>query len=222
MLSDEVNMVDPSTIPPLPQVPTPLPTAAPQQQFGQGGMVPQHGIPQFEVVAVRRADGSYANVEYVNILTPGDPKSVPRHKVTDVHRQMYRQWYDAWRRGLEMAPEGTPLEMWSVITPAIMHTLKAINIFTVEQLANIPDSNIHRVPMGHDMKNKARVWLKNKGEDDAIENSRREKEALENSLRMQDDKIAALTKQLEGLMADKASDTEAVKRGPGRPPNKAS
>src|SRR5690242_20120819 len=117
-------------IPPLPGSPAAPP---PQAQFGNNTMRPVNGIPRFEMVAVRQEGGNYVNVEYVDILTPGDPKATPRHKVTDTIREMYRPWYDLWRRGLAMAPAGTPLEMWPVMTPAHVATLKAINIFTVEQ-----------------------------------------------------------------------------------------
>jgi hypothetical protein len=221
MPDSNVHMVDPSTIPGLPQGPVAFPQQPPQpsQQFGQGGNTPQNGIPLFEIVPVRYASGEYVNVEYVNILTPGDPKSVPRHKVTDIHRQMYKPWYDAWKQGQVMAPVGTPLEMWPILTPAMVHTLKAVNIFTVEQLAGVADSNIHRIPMGHDLKNKAVAWLKEKKDVDSFENSRREKEAMAESLRMQDEKIASLQQALEKATAAMSAQPVAeVRRGPGRPP----
>ena len=51
---------------------------------------------------------AYEAVEYVTILTPGDPKSAPRHKVNDHIRRKYAAHYQHWRAGLEMSPSGTP------------------------------------------------------------------------------------------------------------------
>lgn len=180
------------------QAPPPMP------QVNRGDARPVNGIPQFEVVPVRKADGSYANVEFVSILTPGDPKSVPRMKVTDRIRQMYAPWYERWRKGLEVSAHGTPLEMFPRLTPAQVRELKGLNIFTVEDLAEVADANLHRLPMGMTLKKEAGIWLKSKKETDAIEAQVRENQAQRDAMAMLEKQNADLMRRLEALETQKA------------------
>jgi len=196
-------------IPDLPDIPAdPLP-AQPPQQFNQprrgGAMDASNGIPKFEVVAKRRADGSYHNVEYVTVLTPGDPKAQPRHKVTDEIRNKYAPYYRMFRQGLEASPEGTPLESWPVMTPAQIRELKANNIFTVEQLRDMPDSSNHRIPMVRTLKNRATQWLETKKNADAVDAQARENETLRNGMSMLEKQIADLQTRLDATGGEESS-----------------
>ena len=211
-----------NTLPPLPTADVPLPN--PSQQFDQHRASGQtvDGIPHFETVTKRRKDG-YEAVEYVTILTPGDPKASPRHKVTDEIRRKYPEHYAAFRRGMEMAPVGTPLEMWGGVQPAMVSQLKALNIFTIEQLVGVPDSALHQIPMGKTLVNQAKSYLEAKKEVDMVDGQRRETDALREGQRMMEEQIAALQKQNEALMAKL---TESVEDDPpkprrGRPPKVA-
>lgn len=214
-------MLDPAGLPPLPDGPVYMPAPPPPQpgQLYGNAQRPMDGIPQFELKAVLTADGSYKNVEYVDILTPGDTKSMPRHKVTDYHRNKYRPWYDAWRRGLEMSPEGSPIEMWPIMTPAMVRELKAKNVFTVEQLAGLADSNLQQIPMGATLKLKAIAWLKEKGTADDIEGRRRKDELVSDNMRLMETQMQSMAAEIARLKAPVTeAEPEPVKRGPGRPP----
>lgn len=236
-MSQDFYTASPDMIPPLP-ADAPIAMPAMPQNFQQGAPRPSDGVPKFFIKAVRYADGSYHNVEYVDIITPGDPKSLPRHKVTDAIRQLYPHQYEAFRRGLEMAPEGWPLEMWSVLNPAQVYHLKSLNIFTVEQLAQIADANLHQIPMGRTLKNQAIVALKAKGETDSVEAMRRKDELNKQAISSLEESNALLMKQLAELSAKVEAQTTPrdepprptttldgdtvpapAKRGPGRPRN---
>jgi hypothetical protein len=184
-------------IPPLPSGPEAGLPPPPMTGFNQGSQRPSNGIPRFEIVARKQSDGSFKNVEFVTILTPGDPKASPRHKVTNTHRQIYARYYDLWRRGLEASPSGTPLEMYPVMTPALVHTLKALNIFTVEQLRDIPDSYDHQLPMARTMKNQAKKWLDGKKDADAISKQDAENASLKDQLKMMGATIEALAAKVD-------------------------
>lgn len=218
-------MLDPAGLPPLPDGPiyTPAPPAPQPGALYGNTQRPMDGIPQFEMVSVLTADGSYKNVEFVNILTPGDTKSMPRQKVADLHRQKYRPWYEAWRRGLEMAPEGSPIEMWPMMTPAQVRHLKSVNIFTVEQLANIGDGFLHQIPMGATLRQQAQAWIKEKKTADDIEGRRRSEQLMQDTQRMMETQMQAMATEIERLKAGRAPEVpapvEPTKRGLGRPPN---
>ena len=212
-------MADQSMIPPLPMEPDPAIPAQPSN-FTQGAPRPTSGVPKFKLVPMR-IGGTFANVEYVDILTPGDPKATPCHKVTDIIRQMYPREYDAFRRGLEMAPDGWPLEMWPVLNPAQVYLLKSLNIFTVEQLSQVADSNLHRVPMGRTLRNQAQAALKAKTESDGVEAMRRKDEMNRDAIASLEASNAELMRQLADLSAKVNGPAETAapaKRGPGRPP----
>lgn len=229
-------------LPPLPEdiaMPT-MPPAPfnPQTQFGMnGGQRPADGIPKFYLKPVRLADGTYVNVEMVEILTPGDPKATPVHKVTDGIRQRYVQWYQLWKNNQTMAPTGTPLEMWPRMTPALVHQLKAANIFTVEQLGACADSNLMHIPFGKTLRNEAQTWLAAKKDSDAIGKAAAEAQAVRDGMKMLEEKHEAESKSLREDNADLRSKLDALltrlagpegahvtgatpeaRRGPGRPP----
>lgn len=68
--------------------------------------------------------------------------------------------YEAWKQGLALPLSGTPIKGWSVISPAQQANLIAMQIFTVEDLAQINDEGMRRIPMqGLEFKNKAKAWL---------------------------------------------------------------
>lgn len=194
------------------------------------------GTPQFFHRARKTGDGKYENVEFMKILTPGDNKATPEHKVTDALRQKYAWHYDRWRRGLEVSRDGVPLEMFPTLTPAQVMSLKALNIFTVEDLAAVSDANLHRIPMGITLRQNAATWLKSKQETDVIERQGAALKAAQDGQRMLEQQIRELSERLSAAetqkpqqsdalsdaisqAADSASDTTAEpgKRGPGRP-----
>lgn len=204
-------------IPPLPDDPTPLRTGdqqmgdllrprlgsamtfqSPRQQTGADG------IPLFELVARRKADGTYDNVEFVSILIPGDTKSVPRHKVTDQLRERYQPYYEMWRRGLVMSPTGTPLEMWPVLTPAQVHELKGANIFTVEQLRDVADANLARVPFGATLRRQAKDWLLAKKDADVLAERGAENQALRDGQEMLQKQLADMSAEMDRMRNEMA------------------
>ncbi len=198
---------------PLPEGPAAAPTFAdpslPPQYSGDRPPVTD-GIPRFFVKAVRLGDGSFAKVEYVEILTPGDNKASPVHKVTDRLRQKYGWHYDRFRRGLEVSRDGVPLEMFPVLDPAQVMTLKALNIFTVEDLAGVSDANLHRIPMGQTLRKDAQVWLKSKLETDQIHRQNAQMEAQQANMRMLEQQMADMARRLADAEA-KAAMPEAPK-----------
>lgn len=101
--------------------------------------------------------------------------------------------YEEWKKGNEMPENGTPLKMWPAITPADIAVLHAAKIFTVEDLAALPDAGFNLVGMGaRALREKARAWL---GSSEVGKTA---------------EQIAKLTMQVEQLMED--LNTEREKR----------
>lgn len=55
--------------------------------------------------------------------------------------------YDAWKTGNELPIQGTPLAAWNGVTPEQAEILKASNIRTVEEIAELNDATRARIPL---------------------------------------------------------------------------
>jgi len=132
--------------------------------------------------------------EFVRIIIPGDKNSVLDTQVTAEYRHRFAEKYDNFKKGLVMAVSGTPLEIWPQMTVGMVAELKAAGVTTVEQLAEMSDSNAQKFMGSHAMRQKAQAFLDAaKGE---AGNTR-----LAAELEKRDSEIAALKQQMNQLLA---------------------
>ena len=164
---------------------------------------PVNGIPKFFIeYRKNKKTGETVPVEMVSIVVPGDQRNSPVRKVNDAVRAKYKFWYDQWRNEVEDTPVGTPLSMWPTMTPPQVAQLQILNIFTVEQLAAVSDSNLQNIPFGRTVKNKAIKWLEVKEKSDALDKYDSENKALKDMMRQMQDQIDALTTAAEKSKTD--------------------
>jgi hypothetical protein len=72
----------------------------------------------------------------------------------------FRQAYEAFKLGAAVSGNGTPLEEWPTLTAAKRAELKAINIMTVDQLANLGPDGMKRLGIeGPSLKEQAKLYL---------------------------------------------------------------
>jgi hypothetical protein len=124
-------------------------------------------IPRFYMDAAEDAVASqregrpiFTEVEMVEVLIPGDRLSKPVFPVEDKHRERWPQHYEAFKRKQSVANTGTPVDMWPQVTTPRAMELKALNIFTVEALANLPDGMVGNIGMdGRALREKARAYI---------------------------------------------------------------
>lgn len=68
--------------------------------------------------------------------------------------------YEAFKKGQAIAASGTPLEEWPTLSTAKRAELKAINIMTVDQLANLDAAGMKRLGIeGPKLKEQAKAYL---------------------------------------------------------------
>jgi hypothetical protein len=103
----------------------------------------------------------YEDRHYVEIIQPGEMRSVVDREVNEDDKRRWPREWAAYEAGNEMATVGTPLEKWPLIgSPAMVKTLKAININTVEDLACLTDAGLGNVGMGaRNLRESAKLWL---------------------------------------------------------------
>jgi hypothetical protein len=174
---------------------------------------PDRCVPRFHVKAVRLAAKSkeegrdvYEDREFVEIITPGDTKSIIDRAVTDEDRRRWPQFYAAFKAGREEATVGTPLELWPPIgSPAMVQTLKALHIRTVEDLAGLSDSGINNIGMGgRVLRDKAQLWLseaKDKGA--AILTALEERDADKARIQQLEEQVAELGATIAAMQKNK-------------------
>lgn len=147
----------------------------------------------------------YDTVEMIYIHAPGN-KSDFRRKVRLHDEPNYpsdpvrfpRQW-QAFRNKTEQTEAGTPVERVPFIQPHRAMELKASRIYTLEQLAMLPDQTVQGLGMdGRKLRDMARAYL-----DDATRMADiAQRDAENDSLRSE---IAALKQQMADLAVLKGS-----------------
>lgn len=146
----------------------------------------------------------WENREYVEMLIPGNTTERPCMPVRQEHKDRWPDQYDRFIKKQEQGFDGTPLEQWPIMDPARVSALKDSNIYTVDQLAQLPDGQGKSVgPDFHELKQKAQKFL------GAAENS------------ANDQKIEDLQARLEALEAENAELRQNQKKKPGRPKKQA-
>jgi len=173
----------------------------------------QHGTDaglfvQFYYEAVKDEEASlkegrpiFLDKEFIKIIPVGDKNTVVCEPVTEDHRMRWPQQYSAFQRQQYQPQEGTPIDQWPPLTKSQVMTFKTANVHTVEQLANVSDSNLLNLGMGaRDLREKAIAYLKNaQGSAPAL--------AMQQQLNDAFKQIEALKNQLAGF-------DEPKKRGP--------
>lgn len=154
----------------------------------------------------------YDDVEYVSIITPGDTRSEVIRAATPQHKREYAPQYAAFKEGITLAPEGSPLEHWPPLTPAQIANFKAVGIHTVEQLAEVSDGNLANLGRGaRTIRERAKAWLEQAGGGAPLDRLIAENEKLRAEAEVRDNTIGAMQAQLaklEKLMAASVGTSE--------------
>jgi len=114
----------------------------------------------------------YDEVEMVEFLIPGDDKLRP---VSYAHEdaghgvsfaEKFFQDYAKFKNNDLSQRIGTPLEDWPDLPAVRIIELKRLNIFTIEDLAAIPDTSLARLGMGgRQLRSEAKAYLSEKKDD---------------------------------------------------------
>lgn len=111
----------------------------------------------------------FEDVEYIRILFPGDNTREIYRPAKDEDKQKYADEYRRFKEGLEQTFSGTPLSAWGALHSSTIAELKALRVYTVEQLANLSEIGIGKLGMGaRDMVAKAQSFLSRNTENDLL------------------------------------------------------
>lgn len=126
------------------------------------------------------------------------PSRFPREWVEKI-----KAAYSAWKKGEDLAIEGTPLKNWPVCSPGMAKIFNDLHVYSVEELAVASDDLLERVGMGAiPLRQRARDWVAAAGGETAKLTARLE--VSEQANKDKDVRIASLEEQLKLLQGQVA------------------
>lgn len=140
----------------------------------------------------------YEERPFIRIMFPGDKTKTVDREVTDHDKLRFARRWDAFEKGAAMPVTGTPLEQWPMLSRTQVLELKGLNIMTVEQLADMPDSGLTFLG-GLELRSKASVWLKVANDTAAAAQFSAQNEALRADLAAKDQQLKDMAARIEAL-----------------------
>jgi len=135
----------------------------------------------------------YDMIPFVRIVSPGQKHSIVDRKVRDNDKVDYKEHWSAFEKKEEFRTNGTPLRDWHVIEKNMIPELELLSIFTVEDFANVSDSNLKNIgPGAVKLREKAEKFVAGLSESDV-------------KLQQAEDRIADLEAKLNELMDAKVA-----------------
>jgi hypothetical protein len=148
----------------------------------------------------------YREREYIQIMVPGDRLNINDRPVqktgnpqTDDTLRFSKQYARFKTQQQQVEHDGVPLSVWPGVPAAMVAELRHINIFTVEQLADLADTYVSRIPKGYELKRKAAEFVQALKDQAAVNK-------LQSMLDERDNQIEALKK----AVADQAEKLEQL------------
>ncbi len=112
-----------------------------------------------EAATAQQGRPVFRDEERIEMFIPGGFNK-PIKRVTDEHRERWPKQYEAFKKGMEVATNGMPIDHWAALTRSQVNELKALDIYTVEQCAGLSDTAVQRIGMGgRAIKNAAIAYL---------------------------------------------------------------
>jgi len=133
----------------------------------------------------------FVEVIHCKIIQGGDNLSVWDQPVRDIDKEKYQVQWERWLATNENRIPGIPIESWPVLSDIQKAEFRALNIFTVEQFANIADSMASKIMGFHNLRERAKVFIEAGKDAELIGRIRAEA----------DEKMKGQQEQIEKLMA---------------------
>lgn len=140
---------------------------------------------------------------YIMIMVPGDKESIVHRPAWDKDFQRFPEQYAAFKnKQNQNVASGTPLRLATWITLAQTKELEYFNVYTLEQLASMPDSQAHKFQGIQKLKQLANDFLVAAKEAAPLTAIRAELDKKDSQLEAANRQLAELNKRLEALEAE--------------------
>lgn len=101
----------------------------------------------------------YSEAVYVQIMQPGNKDSIIIRPATSLDKNRFAKLFAKFQQGEAQIVDGTPLAEWPKLTRSQVEELRYFNIYTVEQLAEMSDSNAQNIMGANLLRDSAKAFL---------------------------------------------------------------
>jgi hypothetical protein len=140
---------------------------------------------------------------FIHINVPGDRNNIVIRQMTDYDRARFAGAFKNWeanQRG-DMPLNGTLLDVWPLVTLGMVEEFRYYGIRTVEQLAELRDDVILKVPGWASLKSKAKTYLELAKAEAPLIAAAEVEARIKSELEMRDKTIADQAVQLAAMQA---------------------
>jgi hypothetical protein len=152
----------------------------------------------------------FKDVEFVRIYIPGDrnpaaDRRVQRggNEITDDTLRFPQHYARFKNQAAQPVHDGTPLHLWPGISGSLVEELKFINIHTVEQLADLADTYVSKIPLGQSLKRKAAEFVTALKDQAAVNKLQMALDERDSRIEVLEQNLAALMEQVTELSSKK-------------------
>lgn len=157
-----------------------------------------------ELASAREGRDIFKAEERVEIIMPGISQiTKPVFKVTSEHTDRWPEEYKKFKAGQEMSVDGIPLEQWPILKREQVLELKYLGFMTVEQVAEMSEHAIQRIPMmGRRLKELAAAYLDDEKASALVARTTAANARLESLIAEQNEKLANMSQLCERLSSE--------------------
>lgn len=138
---------------------------------------------------------------FLKKLVPGDNTLTIDRPMRDQDIEDFPVEWARYEQKKEAAVPGTPIEVWNVISETQKAEFKALNIFTIDQFAQLSDIAGNKIMGFNDLRDKARAFIAAAEDSQMFDKIRAE---TDEKLKAQDVEMAELRAMIAELTAKKA------------------
>jgi len=138
---------------------------------------------------------------YLKKLVPGDSTLVVDRPMRESDMEEFPIEWARFEQKKEQKSDGTPIEAWAAISDTQKAEFRALNIFTIDQFAKLPDSAGNKIMGFNELRGKAQAFIGAAQDSQLMDKIRAE---TDEKLKAQEVEMAALRAMIEELTSKKA------------------
>jgi hypothetical protein len=138
---------------------------------------------------------------YLKKLVPGDSTLVVDRPMRESDMEEFPIEWARFEQKKEQKSDGTPIEAWAAISDTQKAEFRALNIFTIDQFAKLPDSAGNKIMGFNELRGKAQAFIGAAQDSQLMDKIRAE---TDEKLKAQEVEMAALRAMIEELTTKKA------------------
>ena len=126
---------------------------------------------------------------FIKKLVPGDSTLIVDRPMREQDMEDFPIEWARFEQKKEQKVAGTPIDAWSAVSETQKAEFKALNIFTIDQFANLPDVAGDKIMGFNDLRSKARTFIMAAQDSQMMDKIRAE---MDKKLKAQETELAEL------------------------------